>query len=171
MSVKRFASIWNAASSPTALPALVVATAGMTTLWPSPARALVSAPRATPQRYGDRGAPERPCAPPPAGAPVGAAQVPKRLRFLLQRDGAVPISGKYSCPLGQILSHRAYPRRVGHSCGMTVTRSWARVLAARQSQIYLASQDLTKERLRALKLPGSNMFRIPKPVPLWVSCS
>ena len=91
MSVKRFASIWNAASSPTALPALVVATAGMTTLWPSPARALVSAPRATPQRYGDRGAPERPCAPPPAGAPVGAAQVPKRLRFLLQHDGAVLI--------------------------------------------------------------------------------
>lgn len=44
----------------------------------------------------------------------------------------VPTSGKYSNTLGHILSRRAYPRRVGHPCGMTVTRRWARVLAASQ---------------------------------------
>jgi len=33
-----------------------------------------------------RCAPDRPRLPPPAGVPVGAAQVPKRLRYYLQRD-------------------------------------------------------------------------------------
>ncbi len=40
-----FANIWNAASLPTALPAPAVMTAGMTTLWPSPAKAGESAPQ------------------------------------------------------------------------------------------------------------------------------
>ena len=38
---------------------------------------------------GDGGAHDGPRLPPPAGAPVGAAQVPKRLRYFMQRDGAV----------------------------------------------------------------------------------
>ena len=45
---KRSRSIWNAASSPTALPAPGAMTAGMTTWSPSPAKAVACAPRAAP---------------------------------------------------------------------------------------------------------------------------
>ena len=37
-----------------------------------------------------RSAPARPCISPSASAPVGAAQVPKRLRYYLQRDEGAP---------------------------------------------------------------------------------
>ena len=48
MSVKRFASIWNAAFLHMALPGRGVMTADTTTSWPIPARAEACAPRATP---------------------------------------------------------------------------------------------------------------------------
>ncbi len=44
-------------------------------------------------------------------------------------------------------------------------------LRARQNQIHLASQGLAIERLPALKRPGSNVFRSPKPVPYLVPCA
>ncbi|MEN9435869.1 MAG: hypothetical protein RIR09_524 [Pseudomonadota bacterium] len=43
-------------------------------------------------------------------------------------------------------------------------------LRARQPQIHLATQGLVVERLRALKLPGPDVFRGPKPVTYLASC-
>ncbi len=44
----------------------------------------------------------------------------------------VPTSGKYSNPLGQILNHHKSRQHVVLLCGMTVTRRWAKVMAASQ---------------------------------------
>lgn len=89
MSAKRFANIRNAATSPTALPAPVVMTVGTTTSSPIPARAGVSAPRAThgawwrrPGHLTDHVFPRLPVR-------QWVLSVPKRLRYFMQRDGAV----------------------------------------------------------------------------------
>jgi hypothetical protein len=74
MSATLSASTSNAASSPTALPEPGAMTAGTTTSWPIPAKAGASAPRAIRLRCGDGGAPDGPCFPPPAGAPMGTVR-------------------------------------------------------------------------------------------------
>lgn len=85
MSAKRFASIWNAASSPTALPAPAVMTAGTTTSWRILAKAVASAPRATRGAWWRR----RHTSPTTSFPVCRCATVPKRLRYFMQRDGAV----------------------------------------------------------------------------------
>jgi hypothetical protein len=59
-----------------------------TTLWLFPASAGAFAPRATSGAWGDGGAPDGPRLAAPARSPMGLS-VPKRLRYFVQRDGAV----------------------------------------------------------------------------------
>ena len=88
-SVRRFASIWNAESLRTALRAPAVMTEDTTTLWPIPARTVESAPRATPGAWWRPAAHLTDHAFPRLPVRQWVLLVPKRLRYFMQRDGAV----------------------------------------------------------------------------------